>query len=265
MLPDGTAADALPFLETQANDERTRNWTLTADYTRPLGERVRLETGYRGTMRQLDSDFAASLFSYGTQAYEVDASRTNAFAYDETVHAGYGVLATTLGSFDLQGGLRLERASSEFDLATTGESFENSYGSFFPSALVAFNLDDSRQLKASYSKRVERPRTQQLNPFGRVEDPLNVFRGNPYLKPEYTHSFEVGFQQSGDLGTIQLTPFYRHTTDAVRRFTTVDDSTGVATSTFRNVATTDSYGADFNTSIRRGRLTGFGGSAPSAR
>jgi outer membrane receptor protein involved in Fe transport len=259
MLPDGNAADELPFLERQGNDERTRNWTLTADYTRPLGERVRLETGYRGTLRQLDSDFTASLFSYASDAYEVDASRTNAFAYDETVHAGYGVLAGTVGSFDLQGGLRLERATSEFDLATTGESFENSYNSFFPSALVAFNLDDSRQLKASYSKRVERPRTQQLNPFGRVEDPLNVFRGNPFLKPEYTHSFEVGFQQSGDLGTIQLTPFYRHTTDAVRRFTTVDDATGVATTTFQNVATTDSYGADFNTSIRRGRLTGFGG------
>ena len=259
LLLDGTAADALPFLETQANDERTRNWTLTADYTRPLGERVRLETGYRGTLRQLDSDFDASLFSYDVNAYQTDATRSNTFAYDERVHAGYAVLGGSVGSFDLQGGLRVERADNEFNLATTGETFENSYGSYFPSALVAYNLSDSRQLKASYSKRVERPRTFQLNPFGRVEDPLNVFRGNPFLKPEYTHSFEAGFQQSGNLGTLQVTPFFRHTTDAVRRFTTVDDSTGVATTTFQNVATTDSYGADFNASLRRGRLTGFGG------
>ena len=259
LLLDGSAAGGLPFLETQASDERTRTWTLTADYTRPLGERVRLETGFRGTLRLLESDFDASLFSHDAGAYQIDPTRSNAFAYDERVHAAYGVLGGSAGKFDLQGGLRLERAENEFDLATTGETFENSYGSYFPSALVAFNLSDSRQVKASYSKRVERPRTWQLNPFGRVEDPLNVFRGNPFLQPEYTHSFEAGFQQSGDLGSLQVTPFFRHTTDAVRRFTTVDDRTGVATTTFRNVATTDSYGADFNASLRRGRLTGFGG------
>jgi outer membrane receptor protein involved in Fe transport len=259
LLLDGNAADALPFLERQAADERTRNWTLTADYTRPLGERVRLETGYRGTLRQLESDFDASLFSYDAGAYQGDPTRSNAFVYGEQVHAAYGVVAGSVGKLDLQGGLRLERARNEFDLATTGETFDNSYGSYFPSALAAFNLSDSRQLKASYSKRVERPRTWQLNPFGRVEDPLNVFRGNPFLTPEYTHSFEVGFQQSGDLGSLQVTPFFRHTTDAVRRFTNVDDSSGVAITTFRNVATTDSYGADFNASLRRGRLTGFGG------
>jgi outer membrane receptor protein involved in Fe transport len=256
---DGTQSAALPSEEIQDTEERTRTWTLQTDYTRPLTERVRVETGYRGNFRQLDSDFAASLYSYDADAFELDRTRSNAFGYDEQVHAVYGVLSGSLGRFDLQGGLRAEQASSEFDLATTGETFDNDYRSLFPSALVAFNLDDSRQFKVSYSKRVERPRTWQLNPFGRVEDPLNVFRGNPRLTPEYTHSFEVGFQQSGDVGTIQATPFYRHTTDAVRRFTTVNDSTGVATSTFQNVATTDSYGADFNGSLRRGRLTGFGG------
>ena len=259
LLPDGTTFDGLALLENQGTDERTRNWSLQADYTRPLGERVRLETGYRGTLRRLSSDYARSLFSYDANQFLADATRSNEFAYDEQVHAAYGVLGGSVGKFDLQGGLRLERASTEFDLATTGESFANGYGSFFPSALVAFNLSDERQLKASYSKRVERPRTWQLNPFGRVEDALNVSRGNPFLKPEYTHSFEVGFQQSGRMGTLQVTPFFRHTTDAVRRYTTVNDSSGVATATFLNVATTDSYGTDFNGSVRLGRLTGFGG------
>jgi outer membrane receptor protein involved in Fe transport len=259
LLTDGTTEDGLPFLENQATDERTRNWTLTADYTRPLGERLRLETGYRGTLRRLESDYDRSLFSHDANAFEADATRSNEFAYDEQVHAAYGVLGGSLGKFNLQGGLRVERALTEFDLATTGEAFENDYGSFFPSALAAYNLSDERQLKASYSKRVERPRSWQLNPFGRVEDALNVSRGNPFLKPEYTHSFEVGFQQSGQKGTVQVTPFFRHTTDAVRRYTTVDAGTGVATTTFVNAATTDSYGTDFNGSVRLGRLTGFGG------
>lgn len=259
LAPDGSPADGLPLLETQATDERTRTWTLTADYVRPLPGGVRLETGYRGTLRRLDSDFDAALFSHQEGSYLPDPTRSNAFVYDEQVHAAYGVLGGTAGRFDLQAGLRAERAFTEFELETTDERFDNDYASLFPSALVAFNLSDERQLKASYSRRVERPRTRQLNPFGRELDPLNVFRGNPYLKPEYTHSLEVGFQQSSQRGTFQLTPFLRQTTDAVRRFTTVDDATGVATTTFLNVATTESYGTDVNGTLRLGRVTGFGG------
>ncbi len=258
LLLDGAAADDRPLLETEGTDERNANWTLQADYTRPLGERVRLETGYKGTLRRLDNDFDAALFSYEQNAYLPDLDRSNEFAYDERVHAAYGVVSGTAGRFDLQGGLRVERASTQFDLTTTGETFDNSYSSLFPSALAAYNLDDTRQLKASYSRRVERPRSRQLNPFVRREDALNVSRGNPYLEPEYTDAFELGYQQSGELGTFQVTPFYRHTTDAVRRITTVDDQ-GVATSTFQNAATSESYGTDLNGSVRLGRLTGFGG------
>lgn len=259
LLADGSPADGLPLRERQAAEERTRTWTLSADYTRPLPGGVRLETGYRGTLRRLGSDFDAALYSHDAGSYLPDPTRSNAFVYDEQVHAGYGVLGGTAGPWDLQAGLRAERAFTEFDLATTDEQFDNDYTSFFPSALVAFNLSDERQLKASYSRRVERPRTWQLNPFGRVQDPLNVFRGNPSLRPEYTHSLEVGFQQSGERGTLQLTPFFRQTTDAVRRFTTVEPATGVATTTFENVATTESYGTDVNGTLRLGRVTGFGG------
>ena len=61
---------------------------------------------------------------------------------------------------------------------------------------MSYNLDPQRQLKASYSKRIQRPFVQQLNPFGFREDALTVFEGNPRLQPEYTHSYELGYQQS---------------------------------------------------------------------
>jgi hypothetical protein len=69
---------------------------------------------------------------------------------------------------------------------------------------------------------------------------------------------ELGYQQSFTTGTLQLTPFARHTVNAVRFIRAIDDA-GVFTTTFQNVATSDSYGADLNGSIRLGRLTGFGG------
>ncbi|MDP9348317.1 MAG: outer membrane beta-barrel family protein, partial [Gemmatimonadota bacterium] len=249
---------AQPLLETNDTDELRHDWTLQADWTRNLGDRTKLETGYKGMLRRMDNELAIARFSYDQNAYVSDPTRSNSFAYDENIQAAYGVLSHNGGRFDLQAGLRAERAATQFDLTTTRESFENAYTSFFPSALVAFNPDDTHQLKVSYSKRIERPDTRMLNPFGFAPDPLNLFRGNPYLKPEYTHAFELGYQQSFEKGSLQLTPFYRHTVDAVRRLRTMDEE-GVSTMSFANVATSDSYGADLNGSLRLGRLTGFGG------
>ncbi|MDB4884025.1 MAG: TonB-dependent receptor [Gemmatimonadetes bacterium] len=251
--PAGTAA-----LETDATGDLTRNWTLQTDFTHSFAGRTKLETGYKGTLRQLENQFDVANFSDVLNAYVPDLGRSNAFDYDEQVHAAYAVVSKGAGKFDLQAGLRAEQAVTRFDLATTSERFDNSYRSLYPSALATYNVDDTRQLKVSYSKRVTRPDTRQLNPFGFREDALNVFRGNPGLKPEYTHAFELGYQQSFTKGTLQITPFARHTVNAVRFIRTIDDA-GVATTTFQNVATSDSYGADVNGSVRFGRLSGFGG------
>ena len=257
---DGAAAATTTGLETDATGDLTKNWTLQTDFTRTIAPRTKLETGYKGTLRQLDNQFDVANYSDALGVYVPNVARTSAFNYDEQVQAVYGVLSRGAGKFDLQSGVRAEQVATRFDLATTSERFDNDYRSLYPSALVAYNVDDMRQLKVSYSKRVTRPDTRQLNPFGFREDALNVFHGNPALRPEYTHAFELGYQQTFAKGTLQLTPFARRTVNAVRFIRTIDDA-GVSTTTFQNVATSDSYGADVSGSLRLGRLTGFGGAS----
>jgi outer membrane receptor protein involved in Fe transport len=244
--------------ETNVTEEREGTGYLQADYTRTLAARTKLETGYKGTLRQLDNTFDLATSADGGATFAPNLGQSNAFGYDEQVHAVYGVLSQGLGKFDLQGGLRAERVNTRFDLATTGQRFANDYNSLYPSAVAAYNVDPSRQVKLSYSKRVSRPDTRQLNPFGWREDALNRFQGNPALLPEYTNAFELGFQQTFPKGSLQVTPFARHTVNAIRFIRTLDDA-GVFTTSFANVATSESYGADVNGSLRLGRLSGFGG------
>lgn len=255
---DGTVSSTEPLRQQDALDERRTDVTLQSDVIRPFGARGKFEFGYKGVLRELDNGFSASRFSYLTNTYEQDAARSNAFNYQDQVHAVYAVLSRSIGKFNMQGGLRAEQATSSFDLATTSETFDNDYRSVYPSGLVSYDASPTRQLKASYSKRVNRPQTQQMNPFTFREDALNAFRGNPYLKPEYTHAMELGYQETFSKGSLQLTPFFRHTVDAVRAIRTVDDN-GVALVTFANVATARSYGADANASFRVGEFSGFGG------
>lgn len=247
-----------PARERNALDESRDELTFQTDAVRPLGAKGKLELGYKGVVRTLDNTQDVSNFSYDTDDFVHDAARSNAFTYDDQVHALYAVASRSAGKFGLQGGVRVEQAMTKFSLGASDESYDNDYRSVYPSGLVSFNLTDAKQLKLSYSKRVQRPDTRQLNPFEFREDALNVFHGNPFLKPEYTHAMELGWQQSLPKGSLQLTPFFRRTVDAVRVVRVVRED-GVTVQSFENLATSDSYGADANGSFRFGKLNGFGG------
>ncbi len=252
----GAPADATPDLQTNELDTREDDWTAQVDYTRPLGK-LKIETGYKGVLRQIDNDFFSASFDYGQNTFMPDVNLNNTFTYDDQVHAGYGIASGNLGKFELQGGVRLEQALTTFDLTTTNETFENNYFSVFPSAFVSYKLTPQRQVKVSYSKRIQRPRTRMLNPFTTFRDPLNLFVGNPSLKPEYIHAVELAFQQFTRKGSLSITPYFRRTIDKMQRFKTVD-ANGISTLTFRNFDNSDSYGAEVVGTLRLGKkLSGF--------
>jgi iron complex outermembrane recepter protein len=116
-------------------------------------------------------------------------------------------------------------------------------------------------VKLSYSARIKRPDDADLlDPIPHYADPLNLSRGNPYLKPEHTSAFELGVQRSMGKTTLQVTPFFRRTFDAVRTLRTID-SAGVTTRTFANIATSDAYGGDATLAVTGTRLSGFAGTS----
>jgi outer membrane receptor protein involved in Fe transport len=105
-------------------------------------------------------------------------------------------------------------------------------------------------LKASYSRRINRPQVWALNPFSQFSDRNNRSIGNPYLKPEYTHAYELTFMQSLPWGTVTVNPYVRHTDNAIQRLQRFDSS-GLGTLVYENFGTVDSYGADL---IATGRV-----------
>lgn len=247
-----------PMIELNESDDATNEGTFQVDYVRPFDSGLRLEAGGKSTVRQLDNTFAAFDFDNGSNTYIPNLELTNAFTYDEQVHAAYGILARQFGDVGVQAGVRVEQALTDFTLENTDETFENDYFSVFPSAFATYAIAEGRTIKASYSRRINRPHTRMLNPFASYEDPLNLRVGNPELKPEYTDAFEVTYTQFAPGFTFNVTPFYRRTTDVFRRLRTLDEETGVSTTSFENFDTNDSYGLELVTSARFGeRLNGF--------
>jgi ferric enterobactin receptor len=259
---EGSTSGSLVEGEIDDLDAVTHTLTGQLDYTRTLARRTKLESGYKGTARWLDRDYVVNKDAEGTGAW-LRSDLSNSFTFDENVQAAYAVLSHGAGKFDLQGGLRAEYATRDFTLAAPGASYPYEYGSLFPSGVVLYNLSDASQVKLSYSRRIRRPGTQELNPFPSYFDVQNVFIGNPGLSPEYTDAYELGLTRNGKLGSLQLAPFFRHTSNVIRvDINTADTLEGreVTTVSFKNLETSNSWGADLNGTLRLGpRFNGFAG------
>ncbi|CAN5279078.1 TonB-dependent receptor [soil metagenome] len=247
-------------MESRNTESLTNSLTAQLDYTRSYGERTKLETGYKGNAKWLNRDYTVLEDETGSGTW-TPSDLSNAFELDEQVHAVYGVLSQGVGKWELQAGLRAEQATRDFMLAS--ENFPYSYGSLFPSAVASYKPGEASQIKLAYSRRVRRPGTQELNPFPVFFDVHNVFIGNPRLNPEYTDALELSYNRSFKLGTFQVSPFYRRTTDVIRFIIDTEDvveGREVTSVTFENLATGNSWGTDMNGSLRLGpKFSSFAG------
>ena len=248
--------------ELNVTDALARNVTGQVDYVRQVASRTKLETGYKGSTRLLDRDYRAQTDSFDSGTW-APSTMSNAFEFAESVHAVYAVLSQGAGKFELQGGLRGEHAERDFALSGAATSYPYEYNSLFPSAIVLYNATKATQLKASYSRRIRRPGTQELNPFIQYFDVQNVFIGNPALAPEYTDALEIGLVKNQPKGTVQLSPFYRRTSNIIRVDINPTDTIAgreVTSVSFTNLETSSSWGADVNGSLRLApKLSGFAG------
>lgn len=243
-------AGAQPGYERIRNSGDRGDYNLKLDYKRPMGKDRSLNLGYQGNFG--DSEFDSS----GSRGPGLDLllpipGLNNSFEYDQDIHAFFGTYRFDLGKLDAQAGLRLEQAETKIDQLTEGTRFERDYLRLYPTLHLGYELSKSEQLRASYSRRIQRPSPQDLNPYTFYIDPLNLRRGNPFLLPEVTDSFELALQHRKGGTFYSLTGFYRRSRGGVTDLIS-DLGSGVFLTTRANLATAERVGAEM---IANGRLS----------
>ncbi len=234
----------------QRADNRANEHTLLfqSDYVHPFGEEAKLETGVRTSIRTIKNNYLLEQQNDGTEWVILPAFNNN-MIYTEKIHAAYLMGSKKIKSWALQGGLRAELSDITTELTKTGEINPRSYFNLFPSASTSYELNEDNTLQISYSYRINRPRYRDLLPFSNFSDLRSLFKGNPDLNPEFTHSFEAGHLVKWNKGTFLSNGYYRYSTGVIQRFTEVD-STGVSYIIPINLATQDAYGLEFNLSLQ---------------
>ncbi len=240
LLPDGTEQHPTQYLQEQTPSTINIK-TAKLDYTKPLTKTLKLETGVKFSDVKTDNDLEAQTLQNGE--YVNDTTRTNRFVYDEKIDAAYFTLSKTYKKTSVQLGLRGEYTSSRGDLVTEDSVAERKYFNLFPSFFLTHTFSDKNEVSFSYSRRIDRPSYQDLNPFIYYLDQYTYSKGNPFLKPQYTNNFEFDYTYNK---TINVSLNYAHTTDAITEIILTDVARKATYQTNLNLQTQDSYSIDVN-------------------
>ena len=183
-------------------------YSLRADYEQPF-KKGRLSFGDKTSFVNTKNKFEQ--YDINGSNKVLDLSRSNFFEYRESIHALYLNYNRQLKKIMIQAGVRMENTGSKGSLyplndngsinKNSREEFIRGYTDFFPSAAVTFNKNPKSQFNFTYSRRIDRPAYQDLNPFEFKLDEYTFQKGNTALKPQYTNSFGISHTYKYKLNT----------------------------------------------------------------
>ncbi len=190
---------------------------LRLDYTLPLNGKDKFEAGYEGRMGNSEDNTSLRDLDVNSGQYLFQPQYSHDIEYERDNHALYALYAGEWGDFGWQGGLRGEYTYRLISLVGEDEEFSLDRWDYFPTAHISYQLPRRKQVMASYSRRIVRPRGYYLEPFETWSDAYNVRMGNPGLKPEYIDSYEMGYKTHFKKSLVSFEAYYRVTHNSIER------------------------------------------------
>ena len=225
-------------------DAKIDVYAVKTDVALPLSKTMKIETGLKSSYVVTNNDFLSEQFLLGI--WQNDLGKSNNFIYKENINAAYVNFAKEWKVWQIQVGLRAEHTHSNGNSVTDNKEVNRNYLSLFPTAFVNQKVSENHNIRYSYSRRVDRPNYQQLNPFVFYMDPLAVDQGNPYLKPQFTDNFEVtyGYKQA----SISLN--YSDTRDMITQISQQNDATRVINVIRQNLGRFQNFSAGVSVPVK---------------
>lgn len=194
--------------------------TFKVDHERNLFK-GKLGFGGKTSLVKTTNDFQFYDRINGVDTLNLDQS--NKFDYTENVNALYATWKRQYGKWGVSGGLRAEQTNSLGELTSTqvtnNDTVDRHYLNLFPSGGVTYQANRKNLLRLNYSRRIDRPRYQNLNPFLNRLDELSYSQGNPFLQPQYTQNVELthvlNYRISTSLKYSRTADFMTQLTDTI--------------------------------------------------
>lgn len=208
---------------TQSNVGKNKELEFKLDYTKQYSDNKKVELGFAssGEIRESPAGATDNLTGNAINAYY------NNFIQKELVNAAYATYGSRFGKLSYQGGLRAEYFVRDWEntyyknVSDVSPVTEKSklYKRFdlFPSAFLAYSLPEQNELQLNISRRIQRPRGRDINPFRNFSDSTSISYGNPDLVPEISTAFEFNYIKNWDSHTLSTSLYYRFTDDVMQQ------------------------------------------------
>ncbi len=239
------------------------NILLNLDYTNPISKKGKLEIGLEYRSNETDNTNITNQERHVVTGNTITGTTpigNSNFTYDRKIYSGYVNYGHKFGKLTMQLGARLEQyeiignfTGLDDNSVVRTDVVTDDIFSVYPSAFFTYNPSEKNQFQLSYSRRVDRPSIQQVNPIREWSTPLITSIGNENLVPQFTNSLEINYTRRIKGGSITLGTFYRNINDVISRVTFKDptDVTDVRQIlTFQNFDDTDAYGVELSANYK---------------
>lgn len=230
--------DSNTLINSFTNDVRvlSKSTIVNLDYVNPLGETIKLELGLELREETTDNNLFRDNV-YGSN-----------FTYDRNIYSGYATLGKQWKKWSFQAGARLEQYNVDAlfqQVAEANGKFDDDILSIYPSTFLNYNPSENNSFNLSFSRRVDRPSIDQVNPIREWSTATLDSEGNPNLVPQFTNSFELNYTRKTKMGSITSGVFYRKIEDEINRvlFTNLENPNKQVLS-YANFDNNNAYGIE---------------------
>jgi outer membrane receptor protein involved in Fe transport len=239
-----------PVVQQQQGGSSSQFITAQTDFSTPVKTNMKVEAGLRASVKNYVSTSNSYLFDpLANDFVQMKAFGVN-YTFTDQVYAAYGTFSQELKKFSYQAGLRVESSLYAGQFKDSTSKYQYQYPIVpFPNFLMTYHLDDKEDLSLSYSRRINRPGFFQLIPATDFSDSLNVKRGNPGLRPEFTNSIELSYLRMISRGnTFMFSGFYKNSSDLITNYQVLEMNPvlhrNILINTYENAVSSNSYGAE---------------------
>ena len=237
-------------IQRQSGSSYQRLYTSQTDYSTKVNDKSKLEFGIRGSYRQYESLYNNYVYVDSTSSFNQLQGLAVNYQFSDQVYAGYGTYSRNAEKWKYQLGLRIESSDYAGKLLDTTLRFHITYPvSLFPSLFLTRVLNETQDVQFAVSRKINRPSFMQLIPFVDYSDSLNVSRGNPALKPEFTNLIELSYQKNfNKKNTLIATAYGRYITNLTVRNQVTEYSevlgNNIIINTYDNATNSSAFGLE---------------------
>ncbi|WP_080904213.1 outer membrane beta-barrel family protein [Parabacteroides sp. Marseille-P3160] len=234
--------------------EDEHRWTVRGnlDYIYPYSKTGRMEGGYQYFSYLEDGDYSMQFWDPAKQEFYWREDIYNTFYFQHGIHSVYAIWGESFRSFDFQAGLRGEHTHRVLRSSISGK--DRTYNKFelFPSVHLGYTFPGDHKLLASYSRRITRPQLFYMEPYITYRDYYTAEIGNPDIRSEYIHSYELNYKKNIGEHTVTATVFHRSRKDKIERLR-IPYQAGVTLDSMANVGHDYSTGLELSGQVQLAR------------